>query len=616
MAGTNLDAGAPAPADDLVLRFIRGQGSYQVLDRGGRQIASLPATEVSELLPPSDQRHVATEALPADVDRLFASIFRGEVLARLEAVSTAATLTTTHVRLSIDLEGAAELEELAWERLGASGMAAAIEVVRTVASTVPAHRQLVRPIDILAVLPRGPDSGWEAERRWAGLRDAAGALCADGSASITRLPSARMIDIEQALAGHAFQALHFIGSGRSEPRMQTGVLVLEGEDGGPRKVDAAYFSGRLAAYPHLQLLVLEPSDSGCGVNPFAIAARTLVGAGRSAVVALRHPLTGSGSGTWVGPLYASLARGLAIDRSLAAARQVLAQGGDNDDWASPILYAMPAALGPPQAAGGEQAPSASAGMATGGTTEHVRPTSDGLRDVALKGHVAEPPPAPPPPAVEPPVQDLGAARQDGALRRVRRSRVDTILLLSADPSDTTRLRLDEELREIQIKLQQARERDHFRLEYRLAVRPPDLQQAIIELRPRFVHFCGHGAGESGLALESDSGGGTQLVPTKALADLFKLVADEVECVVLNSCHSEIQAKAIGAHIRYVVGMRSAIDDRTAIKFATFFYFALGSGYSVPRSFDAGCIAIEIHRLPGEFIPTLLSGGAASALNSY
>ncbi len=35
-------------------------------------------------------------------------------------------------------------------------------------------------------------------------------------------------------------------------------------------------------------------------------------------------------------------------------------------------------------------------------------------------------------------------------------------------------------------------------------------------------------------------------------DLFELFADKIECVVLNACYSEPQAKAIAQQIDYVI----------------------------------------------------------------
>src|SRR5580693_1528026 len=395
----------PAWAGELVLRFVGARGSYPVLDREGAQIASLPAAELLDLLPRSDPHGGAGEEVPAEADRLFATVFHGEVLTRLESARTAASTTQARVRLTIDLAGAAELEDVAWELLGVSGLAPAMEVVRSVGTLARGDRDLVRPIDILAVLPNGSDNHLEAERGWHHLHTAVKAFCNDGAASLTRLPSARMSDIEKALAGQAFQVLHFIGSGRSEPGSQNGTVVLESETGGPRKVTAEYFPSRLDAYPPLQLVVLEPNDSHCGVNPFAMTARTLVSGRRSAVVALRRPLTGSPTGAWAGPLYASLAGGNSIDRGVTAARRALARGGAGQDWASPMLYAIPGALGEPQPAADEPAQDGPAVVAAGGTGTPPEDELAALRDV--RKVTCTRPPAPPeseepaPPAEQP-----------------------------------------------------------------------------------------------------------------------------------------------------------------------------------------------------------------------
>ena len=58
-------------------------------------------------------------------------------------------------------------------------------------------------------------------------------------------------------------------------------------------------------------------------------------------------------------------------------------------------------------------------------------------------------------------------------------------------------------------------------------------------------------------------GQAQLVKSSALAGLFELFADKVECVVLNACYSEVQAVAIAHYIPYVVGMNQAVGDRAA-----------------------------------------------------
>ncbi len=180
-----------------------------------------------------------------------------------------------------------------------------------------------------------------------------------------------------------------------------------------------------------------------------------------------------------------------------------------------------------------------------------------------------------------------------------------ILILSANPKGTTQLRLAEEVREIKAGLRRAQQRDNFEIITAEAVRNRDIQRAILDNNPQIVHFSGHGTeaefsrdlfsstrsrlflnppslilnkldsmirlngriklglkplfdgafrkavtiqepGEEGLAFEDETGQ-VKLVDGSALAGLFELFAQQVECVVLNACYSEVQARAIALY---------------------------------------------------------------------
>ncbi|QFS49767.1 CHAT domain-containing protein [Nostoc sphaeroides] len=178
----------------------------------------------------------------------------------------------------------------------------------------------------------------------------------------------------------------------------------------------------------------------------------------------------------------------------------------------------------------------------------------------------------------------------------------TILVLASSPTNEARLRLDKQMREIDEGLRRSQQREKFTLQQRWAVRPDDLRRALLDFNPEIIHFCGHGSGDDGLVLQDDAGK-AQLVPTEALANLFKRFARRgLECVVLNACYSEIQANAIAQHIDYVVGMNSKIGDDAAIKFAVGFYDELGAGWSYEDAYNGGCDAIALQGIPEENTP--------------
>jgi hypothetical protein len=181
--------------------------------------------------------------------------------------------------------------------------------------------------------------------------------------------------------------------------------------------------------------------------------------------------------------------------------------------------------------------------------------------------------------------------------------VKSILILAANPQGTSKLRLDEEVREIDIGLQRSQKREQFVLKQQWAVRPRDIYRAILDVRPQIVHFCGHGDGNEGLVFEDESGR-TKFVDSEALANLFKLFSTQVECVLLNACYSEIQATAISQYIDYVIGMKQGIGDKAAINFAVGFYDALGAGKCYDFAFNLGCLAIQLSGMSEESTPAI------------
>ena len=179
----------------------------------------------------------------------------------------------------------------------------------------------------------------------------------------------------------------------------------------------------------------------------------------------------------------------------------------------------------------------------------------------------------------------------------------TILLLAANPLGTSHLCLGEEERDIRTELQRTRYCNWFDLQSRWAVRYSDVQTALHEITPQIVHFSGHGEGQDGLVFQ-DENGRAKLINSEALANLFQLCAEHVECVVLNACFSDVQAREIALHIPYVIGMKSAIGDRAAREFSIGFYKALGFGKPYSRACEWGRNAIQLANIPQDRIIVL------------
>lgn len=206
--------------------------------------------------------------------------------------------------------------------------------------------------------------------------------------------------------------------------------------------------------------------------------------------------------------------------------------------------------------------------------------------------------------------------------------MSTILFLGANPSSTTSLALQREVREIQRRLGKT----SFTLDQAWAVRVEDLQGALLRYDPEIVHFSGHGergrAGAfpreasatrgsgayrppaaqrepAGILVEADDGSAVRL-DVRAVGDLFRILRGRIRVVVLNACYSAEQAEAIRPHVDYVIGMSRAIHDEAAVAFAATLYDALGAGEPVPAAFQRAKDALRASGIGDEDVPVLLA----------
>lgn len=190
-----------------------------------------------------------------------------------------------------------------------------------------------------------------------------------------------------------------------------------------------------------------------------------------------------------------------------------------------------------------------------------------------------------------------------------------ILFLTANPSNTVPLKLDEEIRLIGQRIRRGEYRKLFDIRSVPALRATDLPYELMDSAPDIVHFSGHGSEAGELLFQRDGDTAAVPIPASTLARVFKQLRDRIQCVVLNACYSEIQAAAIAESIPCVVGMSRDVPDATAIAFASGFYEALAFGKSIAEAFELGQIQVELS-LPADKadseIPRLLVRPGADA----
>lgn len=174
-------------------------------------------------------------------------------------------------------------------------------------------------------------------------------------------------------------------------------------------------------------------------------------------------------------------------------------------------------------------------------------------------------------------------------------------LLFANPQGTQALDLSTEVQTIRTKLRAEQRSSFLKLHLVRDASPSAIEEAL-KLRPHLVHFGGHGY-RAALGVEGDR---NQLhrMPKAALSQWIDVLSKRTRVVLLNACHSIVEAEPFLSAVECVIGMRAPISDRAALEFASCFYSALGDGKSVAEAFASGKAGIVAFSLSEEDTPVL------------
>jgi len=127
-----------------------------------------------------------------------------------------------------------------------------------------------------------------------------------------------------------------------------------------------------------------------------------------------------------------------------------------------------------------------------------------------------------------------------------------ILMLTANPANTTKLNLDKERSDIIQKLQQKQE--YFRIILEKTVSRSEFKEFIQREQPDILHFSGHGE-QAGIVVQDDDKRDGEIINTKGLKSLFKFLKKHVniKVVLLNACHTQEQAATISEYVDMLLG---------------------------------------------------------------
>ena len=172
----------------------------------------------------------------------------------------------------------------------------------------------------------------------------------------------------------------------------------------------------------------------------------------------------------------------------------------------------------------------------------------------------------------------------------------TILFLAANPQDTQKLALDQEVRSITEAIRKSEGRDGIEFFSRWAVQSLDILQAINETDPEIIHFSGHGSEKGEIVLDDGSGN----IAMVSVASASK----KVRMIFFNACFSQKEAQAVVDKVEAAIGMNTEIGDEAAIVFAAQFYSSIGFGKNLQQAFDQAKAALLLKGIAEEHTPVL------------
>jgi hypothetical protein len=144
--------------------------------------------------------------------------------------------------------------------------------------------------------------------------------------------------------------------------------------------------------------------------------------------------------------------------------------------------------------------------------------------------------------------------------------------------------------------------ERFRIEPLPRATPEDLHQALLRLRPAYLHILSHG--DAGDLLFQDSYGDRHPVPRAALLQTFAHTPS-LRCVILSACDSAANLSALGPGMPPLIAMRAAISSDAARAFAQGFYAAIAAGHDVRAAYAAGCDRMRLLSVGDADVPVLL-----------
>src|SRR5262245_47395825 len=234
-------------------------------------------------------------------ERLFDTVFAGEVRGCLRGSLDQTSVAGKGLRLRLRLTNAPELQDLPWEYLynRQRNRFYALSVETPLVRYLELPERILPlgvtpPLRVLVMIASPKEyPQLDVEREWNKLCEAVRDLEARGLLVLERLEQPTLTALNERLRTAEYHMFHFIGHGDFDPQSKDGVLIMEEDDRSARRVSGEILSSLLYDYRRtLRLAILNACEGGRAArdDSFAGTAQRLIQQGIPAVIAMQFAI--------------------------------------------------------------------------------------------------------------------------------------------------------------------------------------------------------------------------------------------------------------------------------------------------------------------------------------
>ena len=296
------------------------------------------------------RRHpVDREDLRLVGERLFGTVFTGNVIEAFRASVERTRSDGGGLRICLQLDEAPELAALPWEALWDPKDRAFfadqsdLPIVRAlrIAAEAPVMRAATPPLRLLGLLPepRGENKlGGTSE--WQRIQEHLAPLVEADLVQAEQIEPPTLHELGKRISQGPCHVLHIVAHGGQGEPGAGGQLHLEDAAGGLDAVTGGDLARALERRASPRLVILNACHGARAAvdDAFDGMAQHLLSRGVPAVVAMRTAISDAAAISFSAALYQELAKGRTIEAAVVESRRVLSLGEHRAEWATPALY--------------------------------------------------------------------------------------------------------------------------------------------------------------------------------------------------------------------------------------------------------------------------------------